>query len=134
MGYLRCMGNVGFAGRFPARKGMMEVKLSLLKFKEDGLVFIYSPSLDLTGYGKDGRAARRSFEITLEEFVHYTTNKGTLEKELKRLGWKVGAGGKAPKFVQPFLDELFKARPYLGEIFRDKEFQRFDEEVLLPAA
>jgi len=128
------MSNIGFAGRFPAPKGKMEVKLSLLKFKEEGLVFIYSPSLDLTGYGKDSRAAKRSFELTLEEFVNYTTNKGTLKKELMRLGWKVGGGKKSPKFQQPYLDELFQVRPYLGEIFREKEFQRFDEEVLFPAA
>ncbi|MEO8589208.1 MAG: hypothetical protein ABI432_07570 [Flavobacteriales bacterium] len=83
------MSKLGFHGHIPGHKGKLEVKLSLLKFKEDGVVFIYSPSLDLTGYGRDGRAAKRSFEITLEEFVSYTTNKGTLDKELKRLDWKV---------------------------------------------
>ncbi len=128
------MSKLGFAGKFPGGKGHVEVKLSLLKFKEDGIVFIYSPSLDLTGYGRDGRSAKRSFEVTMEEFVNYTTHKGTLEKELKRLGWKVGGSKRALKFQQPFLDELFKARPYLGEIFREKEFQRYDEEVMFPAA
>ncbi|MCB0764576.1 MAG: hypothetical protein KDB84_07730 [Flavobacteriales bacterium] len=112
----------------------MELKLSLLKFKEDDIVFIYSPALDLTGYGTDGRSAKRSFETTLEEFVSYTTNKKTLDKELKRLGWKVGGSKTRPKYQQPFLDELFTERPYLGEIFRDKEFQRYDEQVFFPAA
>lgn len=128
------MSKLGVKGSIPVNMGRVELKLSLLKFKEDDIVFIYSPALDLTGYGRDGRSAKRSFEITLEEFVNYTTNKGTLDKELRRLGWKVGGSKRAPKFQQPFLDELFKARPYLGEIFREKEFQRFDEEVLFPAA
>jgi hypothetical protein len=56
-----------FAGRFPAPKGKMEVKLSsLLKFKEEGLnVHHTAPTLDLTGYVKDTRAAKRSFELTI---------------------------------------------------------------------
>jgi hypothetical protein len=128
------MSSLGFTGSYSGKDRKYLVRLSLLKFKEDGIVFIYSPSLDLTGYGKDGRSAKRSFEIGMEEFVHYTTNKGTLEKELKRLGWKLGGSKRKPKYEQPFLDELFSKRPYLGEIFRDKEFHRYEEEVAFPAA
>lgn len=128
------MSKLGFRGDYSSRKGQYQVRLSLLKFKEDGIVFIYSPSLDLTGYGKDARSAKRSFEINIEEFVHYTTNKGTLERELKRLGWKVHGSRKKLRYEQPYLDQLFSERPYLVEIFRDKEFHRYEEEVAFPAA
>ncbi|HRH37500.1 MAG TPA: hypothetical protein PK760_04100 [Flavobacteriales bacterium] len=128
------MSKLGIKGSIPVHKGRVELKLSLLKFKEDDIVFIYSPALDLTGYGKDGRSAKRSFEITVEEFVNYTSNKGTLDKELKRLGWRMSGSKRAPKFKQPYLDELFQARPYLGDIIRNKEFERYEEQVLFPAA
>lgn len=128
------MGSLGFKGRYAADRKQHEVRLSLLKFKEDDVLIIYSPSLDLSGYGKDLRSAKRSFEIAMEEFVRYTTNKGTLVKELKQLGWKISGSKNQPKYQPPHLDELFVKRPYLGEIFRDKEFHRYDQEVALPAA
>ena len=125
---------MGFKGKYGDTRGHLDVRLSMLKFKEDDVLIIYSPALDLSGYGKDLRSAKRSFEIAMEEFARYTTNKGTLEKELKRLGWKITGTKRAPMYQQPFLDELFTKRTYLGEIFRDKEFHRFEQEVVLPAA
>lgn len=128
------MSDLNFKANYTGTKDKVEVSLSLLKFKEDGVQFIYSPSLDLTGYGKDPRSAKRSFEIVMEEFVNYTTNKGTLVKELQRLGWKISGSKRKPKYQPPFLDQLFIERPFLSEIFRDKEFHRYEQEVLFPAA
>ena len=128
------MSGLGFKGKYPVKHRQHEVRLSLLKFKEDHVFIIYSPSLDLSGYGKDTRSAKRSFEIAMEEFVSYTANKGTLVKELERLGWKITGSRTKPKYQPPYLDQMFTERPYLGEIFRNKEFHRYEEEVLFPAA
>lgn len=127
------MSKLGYRARFVGSETTVEMELSLLRFKEDDIVFIYSPALDLTGYGKDGTSARRSFQLTLTEFVRYATNKGSLHSELKKLGWKVGGTKSRPRFDEPLLDELFQARPYLTEIIREKDFHRYTESVSLAA-
>ncbi len=66
----------------------VEIGLSLLAYLDEGLHVIFSPALDLFGYGNTEKEARASFDETLEEFLRYTTNKGTLQAELLRLGWK----------------------------------------------
>jgi len=67
------------------------VVLSLIWFKESKVYIINSPSLDLSGYGKNFDEAMKSFRITLEEFLRYTLNKGTLQTELKKHGWRAKA-------------------------------------------
>lgn len=66
----------------------IELELDLFSFQENDIQFLYSPALDLTGYGKSQEEANKSFQITLQEFIDFTTKKSTLFKELKRLGWK----------------------------------------------
>ncbi|HON53773.1 MAG TPA: hypothetical protein PLS12_11235, partial [Bacteroidales bacterium] len=53
------------------------VTLSLIKFKEDKAAIIYSPALDLSGYGNTFEDAKKSFSTTLQEFIKYTHNKRT---------------------------------------------------------
>ncbi len=65
------------------------IVLQLFAFVEEHTHHLYSPALDLFGYGDTEQEAEESFSIVLEEFVRYTTNKGTLRKELERLGWSV---------------------------------------------
>ncbi|WP_250631473.1 hypothetical protein [Rhodoflexus caldus] len=66
----------------------IKVSLPVVEFKEDNIYFVYSPALDLTGYDRTLKGARRSFEETLNYFLEYTLENQTLEKELKRL-WNI---------------------------------------------
>ncbi len=61
------------------------VGLSLVEFMEDNVTIIYSPALDLSGYGKSKIEAKKSFSEALQEFFRYTNNKKTLDKVLKNL-------------------------------------------------
>ena len=83
------MKQIGFKGK--VKKGLVTVNVSvpLLSFKEDDTFIVYSPALDVSGYGDTEEEARKSFEITLEEFINYTLNKKTFQSELTRLGWKI---------------------------------------------
>jgi hypothetical protein len=72
---------------FDKQKHKIFIGLSLYTWKEEGIYYIYSPSLDLTGYGNTAKEAKESFEITLKEFVDYTYNKKTIFDELEHLGW-----------------------------------------------
>jgi len=79
----------GLKARFIKGNEQLDIKLDLLLFEEDGVNFVYSPALDLTGYGHGEENAKKSFEIVLEEFVRYTDRKKTIYSELERLGWTV---------------------------------------------
>lgn len=74
---------------FSNKGNKIDFNLPVIKFEEESLFFIYSPALDLTGYGKTEGEAQSSFEETLSQFLNYTTNKKTLVSELKKLGWEV---------------------------------------------
>lgn len=65
------------------------INIPILNWQEDGLFYVYAPSLDLTGYGNTAKEADDSFTTTLTEFVKYIENKGTMYTELQRLGWTV---------------------------------------------
>ena len=108
----------------------INVTLSLIEFEEDGLHFVYSPALDLTGYGKTDEKARESYDLAMEEFLRYTSKKGTALKELQRLGWKVS---KQKKVSAPSLSSLIQNRSYLEEIFTEKNFRKTNERVAIPA-
>ena len=53
------------------------VQLSVIAFQEDDVFFIYCPALDCSGYENNESEAQTSFELTLEEYFKYTTNKNT---------------------------------------------------------
>ena len=108
----------------------IEVNVSCILFKEDNITLIYSPALDITGYGHDKMEAKKSFKIALEEFIKYTLNKGTFESEMKRMGWKVHI--KKHTYEQPFFDKLLTENDYLSHIVREKEFSKFNQNILLP--
>ena len=63
--------------------------VSLISFKDNDSFIVYSPELEVYGYGDDLNEAVNSFNITLEEFLRYTVNKGSFQDELTRMGWKI---------------------------------------------
>jgi hypothetical protein len=75
---------IGHTSRYEDGRNLISAKLSLIEFEEGGLFFVYSPALDLTGYGKTEKDARDSYNLAMEEFLRYTTNKKTAFKELER--------------------------------------------------
>jgi len=76
-----------FKGGFENKAGSIKVMLLLFHFEDENKVhFIYSPHLDLTGYGNNKEEAKNSFEIVFEDFVDYTLKKKTLSKVLTDLG------------------------------------------------
>ncbi|HEY4787807.1 MAG TPA: hypothetical protein VIH57_17245 [Bacteroidales bacterium] len=77
------MGNMSFGNN------RVSFKLPIIAFEEDGAKIVYCPALDLSGYGLDENEADESFKISLDQFISYTIHKNTLDKELRRLGWKV---------------------------------------------
>ncbi len=110
----------------------IELDLQILIFEEGDQHFVYSPSLDLTGYGDTTAKARKSFEITLNEYLRYTQVKGTLVKDLKKHKWKITGQGKKIKLEAPTLVELLRNNEHIQEIFNNHEFKKKDQRVVIP--
>lgn len=103
--------------------------MNVLLWKEAGIHYAFSPSLDITGYGKTEVEARRSFEVMLDEFLEYTHNKGTIFKELERLGWTVNKKKKRVK--APEHHELLADNEDYREIVNRPGLKNVQREVAL---
>ena len=112
---------------------MVEVGLSLLSYRDEDLHVIFSPALDMFGYGKTDKEARSSFDETLGEFLRYTANKGTLQSELLRLGWKAAGRQSRRTFKATEFSRLLRQNEQLQEIVNHKDFHKYDQRVELPA-
>jgi len=108
--------------------GKYHVGLSLVEFEEDNVTIIYSPALDLSGYGYSQPEAKQSFSEALHEFFRYT-NKKTLDKVLKDLGWAIRGSKKKPKFNPPKDSDLVSLNPLYNEIVNSKSYKVSREEV-----
>ena len=123
MSNLQLTANLGFGDE------KYHVGLSLVKFVEDNVIIIYSPALDLSGYGQSETEAKKSFSEALHEFFRYTTNKRTLYKILKDLGWSVRGSKKQPKFSPPKDSDLVHSNPLYNEIVNNKSYKVSREDV-----
>jgi GTP-binding protein EngB required for normal cell division len=84
------MGQYIFEGDYENKAGNVQVRLILFHFQDENSIhFIYSPHLDLTGYGYTLEEAKKSFEWAFSEFTDYTLKKKTLGKVLKKLDSRV---------------------------------------------
>ncbi|MBS3772072.1 MAG: hypothetical protein KGY69_17600 [Bacteroidales bacterium] len=128
------MGQYIFQGDYENKSGIVKIKLILFHFVDEGNVhFIYSPHLDLTGYGYTLEEAKKSFKITFTDFVDYTLNKNTLGNVLKQLGWQIKGKEKKPKKVlAPSIGSVIRKNDYVSEIMDKYQVNTFHENVCLP--
>ncbi|HET9058183.1 MAG TPA: hypothetical protein VFN30_15160 [Chitinophagaceae bacterium] len=123
------MSKVILQGHFPEHG--VSVKLSLFTFIEENVYVVYSPALDLYGYGNDEQEARHSFETTLHEYVKYTTNKKTVEQDLKKYGWRIDK--KQKTLNSPDVSTLLQKNESFREIVNNRPFKKYDMNVQIPA-
>ena len=129
------MGQYIFKGKYQNKSASVKVQLLLFHFTDENNVhFIYSPHLDLTGYGTDQEEAKKSFKIVFEDFVDYALSKKTLGKVLTSLGWELKGSAKKPKKVlMPSITSVIKENEYVSEIFDKYPVNTYHQEVGLPA-
>lgn len=109
-------------------------KIVLFTFQEDSNHIVYSPHLDVTGYGITEEAAMNSFNHCLGEFLDYTVNKKTLHDELIHLGWDLKKGtSKRPKKVNaPSWSDLLKKNTSLEDLLNKHNLHTIQKEVAIP--
>jgi hypothetical protein len=125
-----------FEGRYQNTKTLVKVKLLIIQFKDENKIhFVYSPHLDLTGYGNNLIEARKSFEIVFEDFIDYTIKKKTIGKILTDLGWDLkNTGKKQKKVIAPSITSVIHDNDYVSEIFDKYKVRTYHQEVGLPVA
>jgi hypothetical protein len=122
--------NVNFSGT----NTTVTAKIVLFTFKEDSNFIVYSPHLDVTGYGITEEAAMSSFNHCLGEFLDYTVNKKTLHDELVHLGWdlKKGTSKKPKKVNAPSWSDLLKKNTSLEDLLNKHNLHTIQKEVAIP--
>ena len=123
------MSNLSFQGSIGLNNSIHHVTLSLVEFTEDDVIIIYSPALDLSGYGNSEAEAKNSFNIALHEFIRYTNNKNTFNQVLKELGWEIKGSKKKPKFKPPLNSDLVQNNPLYNDIINGKNHKVFNQQV-----
>lgn len=109
----------------------INIKIWLVNFiDEDGIHFIHAPNLDLTGYGYNENEARESFEIVLEEFFDYTLKNKTLDKVLKKHGWKKEISQNVRKSTD--ILSSIKNNSFINEIFEKYQVNSYHENIAVP--
>lgn len=90
-----------------AIKGHIEISIPVILFRdeEERIWYAHCPTLDITGYGESQEDAATSFKIMLRETIEYMVTHGTLDKELRRLGWKKTKNGQVPPSMENMLQE-----------------------------
>jgi predicted RNase H-like HicB family nuclease len=86
-------------------EAQIAIRIPVVVFKDEDekVWYAHCPALDITGYGKSEDDAKASFEIVLQETVEYMISHGTLEKELRRMGWKKSQGRPTPPPMETLL-------------------------------
>ena len=123
------MSTLQFKGDIGLSDGMFRVGLSLIEFKEDDVTIIYSPALNLSGYGYNPDEAMNSFHIAIHEFFRYTHNKKTFNEVMKELGWSIKGGKKHPKIQPPLNSDLIANNSLYNEIINSKNYKVYNEDV-----
>ena len=123
-----------FEGKYRDKSAAVKVRLLLVHFQDENKIhFIYSPHLDLTGYGNDLSEAKSSFEIVFGDFVDYTMKKKTIAKVLTGLGWELKGSEKSPKkILAPSITSVINDNKYVSEIFDKYPVNTCHQEVGLP--
>ncbi|MES2765572.1 MAG: hypothetical protein V4642_06885 [Bacteroidota bacterium] len=123
------MAHVAVKADFPQHG--LTVKLSLFTFIEENVHVVYSPALDLYGYGNDEHEARHSFEVALQEYILHTAEHKTLDKDLKKYGWTIDK--KHGALQSPDVSTLLQKNSVFKNFVNTHAFKKFDVSVQLPA-
>jgi hypothetical protein len=125
------MENLQLKAQFNSNQSNFHVGLSLVEFNEDDNVIVYSPALDLSGYGKNPEEAKNSFSEALKEFIRYTDNKNTMQTVLSNLGWKIKGSKNKRKYNPPKDSDLISNNPLYSDIVNTKNYKVSREEIEL---
>jgi hypothetical protein len=120
---------LNFSADFNSNKTQYYVSVGIVQFKDTGNYVLFAPALEVYGYGKTVGEARASFALSMQEFLEYTDNKGTLEKELTRLGWSIKGSKRNKRFKVPEFSELLVSNDRLTDILNNRDVRTYKADI-----
>lgn len=111
-------------------KKSIDCKVDILMYEEDGIHYVYSPALDLVGYGKTGEEALASWEVVIEEYLRYGLEKDTLANDLKSHGWSIKKS--TNELQPPLFSWLLTNNDQLSEMYDKHSFHKTSRLIALP--
>ena len=106
----------------------------LFSFQDADNYIVYSPQLDISGYGKTQKEALSSFDYCLAGFLDFSVKNETLFDELTCLGWKLkkGTNNNLKQIKAPSWSELIKKNPSLEVLLSTHNINTQQKEVEIP--
>ncbi len=122
---------LNFKGHWNNGSNRIQCQLPLIIFEEEGNIIAYCPPLDLSGYGEDEREARKSWETALDTYFNYTLAKGSLARDLKKLGWIIKKSVRK-KMIPPKMSYLLENNEDFKDIFNNHDYKKTNTTVDIP--
>ena len=101
-------------------KDGIDISVSVVLFKENGVYIAYCPSLDIAGYDTTEVAAKEDFTFMLKDWVKEQTLNKTLEKDLAMHGWKM----EGDESKEPNIAEIIKLNSNAVSVFGRPEYRK----------
>ncbi len=102
----------------------VDVGLSVFRTEEDGRKIVYSPSLNIVGYGKTTEEADSDFDFCLKEFISRAVQEGYLDREMKKLGWMKNSRESENYLLSPSLLEILPKDEIFQDIFNNCAYDK----------
>lgn len=106
--------------------GTIKVKLNTLAFKQDDSFILFSPSLNISGYGDDEKEAKDSFLYILHDFINSNLDNKSLAETLLDLSWNFDKDEHPGQLDYGIYS---KDSVFLGPLESPSELSEFETEV-----
>ena len=106
----------------------------LFSFQDADNYIVYSPQLDISGYGKTQKEALSSFDYCLAGFLDYSVKNETLFDELTCLGWKLkkGTNNNLKQIKAPSWSDIIKKNQSFKVLLSEYNISTQQREVEFP--
>lgn len=109
----------------------IKVCLDIFAYRENRVQMMYSPALDLCGYGYTADEAKKSFETTVTEYLRYALENNTLHEDLNAHGWVKTT--KEKEFMSPDIIKLMRSNKQLQSVMRNN-YRKVSRRISVPVA
>ena len=113
------------------KDGYIRASLDIFSYREGNVRIMYSPALDISGYGNTVEEAKRSFYIVFHEYFRCCVENGTLDADLIKHGWKKIAA--ESDYQSPDIVSMIRSNSNLRSLIQGN-FQKVSRTLSVPVS